>query len=79
MAQDRYELLYAAKEAAKGMNSVRTEHLDLLKHTARYVHKQPRVIQLFEWQEEPTTADTYVDANFHLVVKSTSGGGNWLG
>ena len=74
--QDRPDLAYVCRELAKGMSEPTERHVTMLKRCARYLALKPRVVQLFKWQEFPTTMQTWVDSNHAGCIrsrKSTSG------
>eukprot|EP00975_Prorocentrum_lima_P020459 4308384-Prorocentrum_lima.AAC.1 len=49
-AQDRPELLFAAKEAARRMQAPTVKDLERIKRIARFMIEVPRVVQMFKRQ-----------------------------
>ncbi len=79
MAQDRPDVQYAVKEAARRMASPCEEDWILLKRLGRYLAGSPRVIYRLPWQSTPTGVDTYTDSDWagcKGTRRSTSGGGS---
>jgi len=77
MAQDRPDVQYAVKEAARRMASPCEEDWILLKRLGRYLAGSPRVIYRFPWQSRPTGIDTFTDSDWagcKGTRRSTSGG-----
>ena len=77
LAQDRVELLYAAKECSRRMATPRTGDWFILKRVGRYLAGSPRVVQLLRWQVMPKQVDTHVDSDWARCKetrRSTSGG-----
>ncbi len=77
LAQDRFELLHAAKECSRRMSAPRTGDWLILKRVGRYLVGQPRVVQLMRWQAMPQMVDTHVDSDWagcRESRRSTSGG-----
>ena len=77
LAQDRPEIQYAVKEAARRMSSPAEEDWLLLKRLGRYLVGAPRVILTFEWQETPGLINGYSDSDWAGCTstrRSTSGG-----
>ena len=82
LAQDRPELLYAAKECSRRMSAPEEGDWIILKRVGRYLVHSPRVVQMFRWQEMPTKIDTHVDSDWagcRRTCRSTSGGAMSLG
>ena len=77
IAQDRFDLQFAAKEACRFMAQPTTSGLALLKRLGRYVKRHPRMVQLFEYQATPSELTVWVDSDWGGCLRSrrsTSGG-----
>eukprot|EP00959_Pyramimonas_sp_CCMP1952_P457952 9475807-Pyramimonas_sp.AAC.1 len=77
VAQDRPDLGVAVREMAKGMQAPCERRVALLKHAARYLRGNPRLVQYFKNQEAATWLDGWCDADHAGCLrtrKSTSGG-----
>ena len=82
LAQDRPDIQYAVKEAARRMSKPTTGDWGLLKRIGRYLLGAPRALQTFRWQAVPVSVDVYVDSDWagcHTTCRSTSGGAVTLG
>jgi len=77
MSQDRPELLFSSKEAARQMQNPRISHLEKLKRIARFLITNPRVVQRFVRQEAQDTLVHFTDsdhAGCKVTRRSTSAG-----
>ena len=82
VAQDRPDLGVAVREMAKGMQAPCERHVALLKHAARYLRGNRRLVQHFKNQEAATWLDGWCDADHagcFRTWKSTSGGAAMAG
>jgi len=82
LCQDRVDISYACKEAARKMSSPKTGDWHLLRRIARYLRAVPRLCQTFTWQDMPKRVDGYVDSDWagcKTTCRSTSGGALMLG
>ena len=76
LAQDRPDIAYASKEACRDMSSPTQKSWSKVKHIARYLVGQPRLVYEYRFQDH-ADLDTYVDSDFagdFTSRKSTSGG-----
>ena len=77
LAQDRADLQFAARSAAKRMSNPRPSDWVLLKRVGRYLVGKPRMVQMFAWQDFPGVVDGFCDSDWagdREDRKSTSGG-----
>ena len=77
MAQDRPELLFAVKEAARQMQSPTVSSMEKLKRLARYLVHHPRMVQVFRRQQAQETVVQLTDsdhAGCKVTRRSTSAG-----
>lgn len=77
LSQDRPDLSMAACHLARGMAVPRESDLVRLKRAARYLKAHPRLILLYEFQEDCEDMKLFTDsdwANDHRTRKSHSGG-----
>ena len=82
LAQDRFELQFAAKVASKNMSCPREVDWQTLKRVAMYLVQCPRSVQTFEWQLTGNAIVTHTDRDWagdKQDRKSTSGGTMSLG
>ena len=82
LAQDRSDLQYACKEAARRMARPCEGDWNLLKRIGRYLAGSPRYVQMFYWQNENDLIDTYTDSDWagcKATCRSTSGGAMKVG
>ena len=54
LAMDRIDLLFAAKEAARLMIKPTKIAMDMVKRIGRYLKGNPRVVNIYKWQEPPS-------------------------
>ena len=76
LALDRPELSFTIKELSRGMAKPTAEDAQCLRRLARYLLKEPRLVQRFPWQSLPPTLRVEVDSDFAGCCrsrKSTSG------
>ena len=77
LAQDRFDLAFAAKELCRRMAVPRQSDLVALRRLARYVLEVPRLVQCFRWQEPTRGFVVYTDTDFAgcpRTRRSTNGG-----
>ena len=77
IAQDRPDVQYAVKEAAKGMSSPKKSDWEKLMRIGRYLLGRPRYVIKFVAQKDVCAINAYGDSDFAADVKtrkSTSGG-----
>ena len=77
LAQDRVDVQFAAKDAAKHMASPAALDWLKLKRIARYLAGVPRYIQKYVWQHPVSLVNAYADSDWagdKISRKSTSGG-----
>ena len=77
LSQDRPELLYAAKEACRRMETPCEAHWGLLKRIGRFLLGMPRTAQIFRWQKAAPLVEAFVDSDWagcRCTLGSTSGG-----
>ena len=77
LAQDRFDLAFAAKELCRRMAVPRHSDLAALRRLARYVLEVPRLVQCFQWQEPTGEFVVYTDTDFAgcpRTRRSTNGG-----
>ena len=77
VAQDRGDLMYAAKEISRKMSEPTQADWEKLVRLGRYMMKRPRVRLWYKYQEVPTTLETSSDtdwAGFKRTRRSTTGG-----
>ena len=82
IAQDRPDVQYAVKEAAKGMSSPKRSDWEKLIRIGKYLLGRPRYVIKFQAQKDVCTINAYGDSDFAgdvLTRKSTSGGLACLG
>ena len=82
LAQDRADIQYACKEAARRMSRPRDGDWNLLKRIGRYLVGAPRYQQTFYWQNECEVIDTFTDSDWagcRSTCRSTSGGAVKIG
>eukprot|EP00971_Amphidinium_carterae_P305244 6065725-Amphidinium_carterae.1 len=75
LSQDRPDVSFAAKEAARRMSTPNERGLEMTKRIVRYLHKHPRVVQRMVEQRPPEVLDVFSDANYGGCLrtrKSTS-------
>ena len=60
LAQDRADLQFAARGAAKRMSNPRPSDWLLLKKVGRYLVGKPRMVQMFAWQDFPGIVDGFL-------------------
>ena len=64
LAQDRPDIQYAVKEAARRMAMPRRGDWMAIKRIARYLIGAPRAVQHSHWQCLPSELDVYVDSDW---------------
>jgi len=77
ISQDRPELLFATKEAARNMQNPTASSLEKLKRLARYLVAHPRVVQVFRRQGPQSVITQLTDsdhAGCKVTRRSTSAG-----
>ena len=77
LSQDRLDVGYAVKEAARQMSKPTKNTLKIVQRIARYLQTHPLRPQLFRWQCDPKELCTYTDADWagcERTRRSTSGG-----
>ena len=77
LAQDRFDLAFAAKELCRRMAVPRQSDLVALRRLARYVLEVPRLVQCFRWQAPTREFVVYTDTDFAgcpRTRRSTNGG-----
>ena len=77
LAQDRADIVFAAKECCRGMGTPTRGHLKALRRLARYLVAVPRVVWHFTFQQPQTTLRMYSDSDWagcRRTARSTSGG-----
>lgn len=77
LCQDRADIIYATKEAARGMSSPRQSHMEKLLRIAKYLKGKPRYVVVFKKQREVFAINAYGDSDHAGEIdtrKSTSGG-----
>ena len=77
IAQDRMDIQYAVKEAARGMANPRQSHHDKLVRIGKYLLGRPRYVIKFAAQKDVFSINCYGDSDFageQETRKSTSGG-----
>merc|ERR1712026_662312 len=77
LAQDRFDLAFAAKELCRRMAVPRRSDLVALRRLARYVIEVPRLVQCFRWQAPIREFVVYTDTDFAgcpRTRRSTNGG-----
>ena len=77
LAQDRVDVQFAAKDAAKHMSKPATLDWLKFKRVARYLAGAPRYVQKYAWQHPKTLVNAYADSDWagdKVSRKSTSGG-----
>ena len=77
LAQDRFDLAFAAKELCRRMAVPRKSDLVALRRLARYVLEVPRLVQCFRWQEPTREFVVFTDTDFAgcpRARQSTNGG-----
>ena len=77
LAQDRFDLAFAANELCRRMAVPRQSDLVALRRLARYVLGAPRLVQCFRWQEPTRGFVVYTDTDFAgcpRTRRSTNGG-----
>ena len=76
LAQDRVELLFAAKECSRHMSAPCRGDMGPLKRIGRFLLGRPRSVVMYKWQDAPTSFTVYTDSNWagcKGTRKSTSG------
>ena len=76
LAQDRAELLFAAKECSRQMSSPCKGDLGPLRRIGRYLLGRPRTVMMYAWQDAPSSLTVFTDSNWagcKMSRKSTSG------
>ena len=79
LAQDRVEIQYAVKEAARRMSKPRSADWNLLKRIGRFLKGMPRVVYRYDFQAPTGKIDTFSDSDWagcKTSKRSTSGGGH---
>ena len=82
LAQDRADIQFACKEAARRMAKPAEGDWALLKRVGRYLVGAPRYVQNFYWQDVTDVVDTHTDSDWagcKASGRSTSGGAMRLG
>ena len=82
LGQDRMELQYSVKEAARGMALPRQSHMEKLLRLAKYLVGHMRYVTKFAKQEQVHAINSFGDSDFAgeaKTRKSTSGGILMLG
>ena len=82
LAQDRIDIQFAVKEAARRMAAPRTEDWGLVKRLGRYLKGKPRLVYTYEFERMPSKVDVYSDSDWagcRATKRSTSGGVAMLG
>ena len=82
LAQDRFDLQFAVKEACRGMCNPCRGDVKKLRRIARYLIDNPRLIVQYRWQAAGQGVRAYTDSDFagcRRTAKSTSGGVIFLG
>ena len=77
MAQDRLDLSFASKEAARGIATPTLKDVVKLKRMIRYLQDARRKAILYKWQDPTNLCKVFVDSDWAGCVKtrrSTSGG-----
>ena len=77
LAQDRFDLAFAAKELCRRMAVPRKSDLAAFRRLARYVLAVPRLVQCFRWQEPVKEFVVFTDTDFAgcpRTRRSTNGG-----
>ena len=77
LAQDRGDIVYAAKELCRRMSVPTESDWQGLKRLGRYLKGKPRLVQRFEWQEDGSELEVDADADHAGCArtrKSASGG-----
>ena len=77
LAQDRFDLAFAAKELCRRMAVPRQSDLVALRRLARYVLEVPRLVQCFRWQAPIREFMVFTDTDFAgcpRTRRSTNGG-----
>ena len=77
LCQDRADIQYAVKEAAKGMATPRKSDHDKLLRIAKYLKGKPRYVVVFRPQRDVDMINAFSDSDFagdQITRKSTSGG-----
>ena len=77
LAQDRPDLQFAVKEAARRMARPLIGDWTLMKRIARYLINVLRAVMHFPWQEAQDTMNIFVDSDWvgcQQTARSTSGG-----
>ena len=76
LSQDRADLQFPSKECSRFMAKPQHKHWKELKRIGRYLVGKPRVVHMFNWQDEQAVLNVYSDSNWagcHKTRKSTSG------
>ena len=63
LAQDRGDIVYAAKELCRIMSAPTESDWQGLKRLGRYLKGKPRLVQMFEWQEDGSELEVDVDTD----------------
>ena len=82
LAQDRADILFAAKECCRGMAAPTWGHMKAIRRLARYLISAPRVVWTFAFQARQKTLRFYSDSDWagcRRTARSTSGGVALLG
>ena len=77
LAQDRFDLTFAAKELCRRMAVPRRSDFVALRRLVRYVLEVPRLVQCFRWQEPTREFVVFTDTDFAgcpRARRSTNGG-----
>ena len=77
LCQDRPDIIYAVKEAARGMATPRHADWEKLARIAKYLKGRPRYVTMFRPQRDVFAINAFGDSDFAGEVdtrKSTSGG-----
>ena len=82
LGPDRPEMLYASKEVCREMSEPSVGGMDKITRIGKFLAGRPRVVWEFPNQEQQSSIDVYVDANWagcRRTRKSTSGGCAMIG
>ena len=82
LAQDRPDIAFSTKELCRGFAVPTRDSYAKLKRVCRYLIGLPRLVYLYDWQDNPQTVDVYTDTDFagcRTTRRSTSGGVILLG
>ena len=82
LAQDRPDIAFSTKELCREFAVPTGDSYAKLKRVCRYLIGLPRLVYLYDWQDNPQTVDVYTDTDFagcRTTRRSTSGGVIMLG